>query len=206
MGNKNKLKSVALLGMGALSVLALASCKHTSYKSISYNDVYATAGNYSITNGELWEQLKWDSYSVLGEKLEEAVLSSDIDEAKQALNAINGETSELTVQKQKRYLDYYELLALSELYNAAKIDDAKKLTSKELKDKAQTFIDTFYLEEGTTINSTDLEVATLEANGKKMFEGTKYETTYYMYDYYSRYTLKVAEKIFSFYYFGHINS
>ena len=200
MGNKNKLKSVALLGMGALSVLALASCKHTSYKSISYNDVYATAGNYSITNGELWEQLKWDSYSVLGEKLEEAVLSSDIDEAKQALNAINGETSELTVQKQKRYLDYYELLALSELYNAAKIDDAKKLTSKELKDKAQTFIDTFYLEEGTTINSTDLEVATLEANGKKMFEGTKYETTYYMYDYYSRYTLKVAEKIFSFYY------
>ena len=199
MTNKLKLKSIATLGIAALSVLALTSCKHTSYKSISYDEVYATSGNYSITNGELWNELKWSSYDILGDKLERAVLADYIAEANEAIKAINGEATDLSVQKQKRYLDYFELLAFTELYSVSEFDSIKDLTKKEIDTKIQTFSDTVYLEDQKTVDLDSLTYSGLEATKKTLFENTKYETTYYMYNYYYRYELNVAEKIYAYY-------
>ena len=200
MNNKHKLKRIAILGVAAFSALALTSCRHTSYKTIDYDGVYASSNGYSITNGELWEELKWNSYDVLGEKIERAVVEDDIKEAEQAISAIIDGESTLSVQKQKRYLDYYQSLVFSEVYGTTNVDDAKKLTKKEQEDLAQQFVDSMYLDYQVTVDTADLKPATVEASGKTMFEGTKYEETYYLYEYYYKYTLKVAEKIFSYHY------
>lgn len=200
MINKFRLKTVATLGIGALSVLALASCKHTSYSSIAYDDVYASSGSYSITNGELWEELKWNSYEVLGEKIEYAVLADEVTEAQSAIAAICDDSSDLSVQKQKRYLDYLEQLAMSEVYGVSEIDAAKELTKKEQEDLAQQFVDNMYIDYQVVIDPQDLTPSTVEQNGKTMFADTKYEETYYLYDYYYKYEIKLAEKIFSYNY------
>lgn len=200
MINKLRLKKIAIVGIAGFTAISLASCKKTSYKSIAYNDVYATSGNYSITNGELWNELKWSSYNILGEKLERAVIKDYIDETNEALKSINGESTELSVAKQKRYLDYFELLAFTELYNVKDIDGVDDLTAKEASDKAQTFVDSIYVEDQKVVEKDSILPANLKTKGKKMFEGTRYETTYYMYDFYYRYELKVAEKVYAYYY------
>lgn len=200
MINKLRLKKIAIVGVAGLTAISLASCKKTSYKSIAYNDVYATSGKYSITNGELWEELKWNSYNTLGDKIERAVISKYLDEANEALKAMNGESTDLSIAKQKRYLDYFELLALSEMYSAAEIDDIYKLTQKEIDDKAQTFVDTVYVDDQKVVDIASVKPDALKAGGKTLFAGTRYETTYYAYDYYYRFDLKVAEKIYAYYY------
>lgn len=200
MINKLRLKKIAIVGIAGFTAISLASCKKTSYKSIAYNDVYATSGKYSITNGELWNELKWSSYNILGEKLERAVIKDYIDETNEALKAINAESTELSVAKQKRYLDYFELLAFTELYNVKDIDGVDDLTAKEASDKAQTFVDSIYVEDQKVVEKDSILPTNLKTKGKKMFEGTRYETTYYMYDFYYRYELKVAEKVYAYYY------
>ena len=200
MINKFRLKTVATLGIAALSTLALASCKHTSFKSIAYDDVYATSGNYSITNGELWEELKWSSYETLGNKIEYAVLADEVTEAESAISAICEDSSDLSIQKQKRYLDYLQQLTFAEIYGTTTVEGAKELTKKEQEDLAQKFADTMYIDYKVVVDPSTLAPTVVENEGKTMFSGTKYEETYYLYDYYYKYTIKLAEKIFSYNY------
>ncbi len=202
MKYKLRYKAMTFISLAFLALVVLASCSHTKVTaSIDGKSVYAKSGNYSITNKELWDELKWNSYDIINEKTEEAILKNEMAEAALAIDIISGKESADKLEKAvlKRYLDFYETKAIAEIYagSVAEIEDIKKLTSAELTTKSQTFADNVYLEDAIVIDASKFDFASVEAKAKKMFADTKYEETYYFYDYYYRYKLDLAKKIYS---------
>lgn len=199
MNYKQRYKAFTFIALAFLMVFALASCSHTKVNaSISGKEVYASSNGYEITNGELWNELKWGSYDTINEKIDDAILADEEGTARQAISALmQGQAGDLTVQEQKRYLDYFETLALTEAFGAAEIKDVEKYTAKELQKKTQTFIDNQYINEGKTVAADKLSIASLKAGKKTMFAGTKYETDYFMFDYYEQYVQTVAKRIYA---------
>lgn len=201
MKYKLRYKFISFLSLAFLALVMLASCDHTKVNtSINGKEVYASSGNYSVTNAELWNELKWSSYDTLTEKIDEAIFKTEMATAKEAIDYATGaiSTTELTQAELKRYIDYLELLALTEVYSLSDVDDIKTLTANEVLVKTQTFVDNLYLDEGKAVLASSFEYDNLVTKAKTLFAGTKYEETYYMYDYYERYQLTLAKRIFAF--------
>lgn len=200
MKYKLRYKIITFASLAFLALITLASCAKTKISaSIDGDAVYASSGNYQITNKELWDELKWNSYDTINEKIDEAILKDEMAEARQAISYINGETADVTLpfSKLKRYLDFYELRVLTEIFNAAEIDTLEDIPATEYNKKVQTFIDTVYLEDGEAYASTYLALDQIKSRKIDLFVGTKYETSYYFKEFYDRYTLDLAKKIFS---------
>ena len=72
---------MTFISLAFLALVVLASCSHTKVTaSIDGKSVYAKSGNYSITNKELWDELKWNSYDIINEKTEEAILKKEFED------------------------------------------------------------------------------------------------------------------------------
>lgn len=200
MNNSKKIKSIMVLSLAGLSVLGLASCSKTSTNSIGYDDIYAstTDGKYSITNGELWEELKWNSNDVISEKLKDVVLASAREEANKAYAYVKGEETDLSQSKAKLYLDYVESQILAAIYSKTDIEEIYTMTDKELNSAIQKYVDTAYTSDDEVIDKATLLPDNLKANAKTLFAGTRYETTYYMWSLYDSYLDTLAQKILSF--------
>ena len=201
MKYKLRYKFISFLSLAFLALVLLASCNHTKVNSsINGKEIYASSGNYSITNAELWNELKWNSYDTLVEKIDEAIFKNEMATAKEAIDYATGASTntELTQAELKRYIDYLELLALTEVYSLSDIEDLKTLTANEISVKTQTFVDNLYLDEGKSVSASSFEYDNIITKAKTLFAGTKYEETYYMYDFYERYQLTLAKRIFAF--------
>ena len=62
--------------MAIVLLVSLSSC-HTAGKptgTLKVDDAYATAGTFKVTNGELWNELRWSAKDILDEKIVEVVL------------------------------------------------------------------------------------------------------------------------------------
>ena len=200
MTKRFKLKSMLIATIAGFSVVGLASCSKTSLKSIGYKDVYAQTqdGKYTITNGELWQELKWNSTDVISEKINDVVLQEARDEINEALKTINGDTSSVTVHRQKMYFDYLESMALSGVYGVIDFDSIYDLTDKEKRISVNKYVDTAYVNDMITIDTQTLEPDYLKANAKKLFSNTQYETTYYMWELFDDYLDTAAQKYLAF--------
>lgn len=200
MNNSKKIKSIMVLSLAGLGILGLASCSKTSTSGIGYDDIYAstTDGKYSITNGELWEELKWSSNDVISEKLKDVVLASSREEANKAFAYVKGEESDLAQSKAKIYLDYVETQILSAVYSKTSVESLYSMTDKELNTAILKYVDTAYTSDDEVIDPATLQPKYLEANAKTLFAGTRYETTYYMWALYDSYLDTLAQKILSF--------
>ena len=74
---KIKSQRLFILLMGAVLLISLSACGGAGNPTgkLNVDDVYAQAGKYSVTYGELWNELKWSSKTVLDEKIREIVLN-----------------------------------------------------------------------------------------------------------------------------------
>lgn len=74
MKYKLRYKIITFASLAFLALITLASCAKTKISaSIDGDAVYASSGNYQITNKELWDELKWNSYDTINEKIDEAI-------------------------------------------------------------------------------------------------------------------------------------
>lgn len=66
--------------MSCAFLIGLSSCSgaKNNYGSLDTNATYASSGDYAITNGELWDELKWDTQSVLTTQVNNVVLNKYI--------------------------------------------------------------------------------------------------------------------------------
>lgn len=201
MKYKFRYKFISFMALACLAVVGLASCSHTKVnKSIEGDAVYAKSGEYVVTNKQLWDELKWNSYDTINEKIGDAIMQDELKTANAAISYVKGETpsEEITNSALKRYLDEFEGIVFNEIYGVNKIEKLEKFTEKEIKTKAQTYVDNIYISEGVQFDVTSFELSQLQAKKKVMFAGTKYETEYYLYDTYEFYAQSVARKIFSY--------
>lgn len=201
MKYKLRYRLMSFISLAFLAVVLLASCSHTKVTaSIEGKNIYATSGNYTLTNGELWNELKWSSYDVINEKIEEAILKNEMAEVDLAIDIINGNANadQMEASVLKKYLDFLETKAMAEIYSLTDVEDIKDLTALELETKTQTFVDNVYLEDAKVFDKSELDYAHVSAKEKTMFANTRFEEKYYLYEFYYRYRLELAKKIYAF--------
>lgn len=100
---KFKTRRIGLLvSFGAL-MITLSGCS-TAGKPIGKLDkdtIYASAGKYTVNKGELWDELRWNTSSILTDKIEEVVMKDYVEKVKIVMNH---SFTELT-DEQKKVLD-----------------------------------------------------------------------------------------------------
>lgn len=148
---KRKSRRCLSLAMLTAFSITLASCNSYSaeYGSLDVNAVYASAGDYQITNGELWDELKWDAVDELDAQIENVIIneysnkirlvmkndySSLTDDEKNKFDS-KEEYTELYDQYKERLIDYvvqdiYNFSYSNESYweNLESVDDTNRKT------------------------------------------------------------------------------
>ena len=63
-------------------LISLSACNTAGNPTggLKVDEDYVTAGNFKITNGELWDELRWSSKEILDEKIKEVILNDYIKE------------------------------------------------------------------------------------------------------------------------------
>ena len=81
--------------MASVLMITLSSCSGATntYGSLDSEAVYATAGDFKVTNGELWDELKWSSNSVLTSSIEEVIINKQV---KNITNVMNKKFADLS--------------------------------------------------------------------------------------------------------------
>ena len=96
------------LASAALLSIALSSCSGAvnTYGKIDKNNVYMSVGEgdneYKITEGELWNELQWDTIDLLDEEITKIVLKEEIE----FLNLAFSKTYNEFTSDEKKELDY----------------------------------------------------------------------------------------------------
>lgn len=77
--------------MSCVFMISLSSCSGAtnSYGNLDREGVYATSGAYSVTNGELWDELKWSSSTKLDTQITNIILQDQINKITLVMNNIN---------------------------------------------------------------------------------------------------------------------
>ncbi|MDE7263320.1 MAG: hypothetical protein K2N64_01485 [Anaeroplasmataceae bacterium] len=83
MLKKIKLKPRRLCLLASLFVLliSLGSCSSAGKPvgNLDKDSIYLSAGNYSVTKGELWEELRWSANTILTDKITEVVMKDYVE-------------------------------------------------------------------------------------------------------------------------------
>ena len=92
--NKPRRALTATMSLALLISLSSCSGATNTVGKLNANDVYASAGNYSVTYGELWNELKWDAATVIEQQVTNVVLYDYIDKIKLVVDNQYSELSE----------------------------------------------------------------------------------------------------------------
>lgn len=199
MIKNGKFKKFTLVVLSVFSVFSLVSCKETKISNIGTDTVYATSkdGKYKVTNGDLWNELKWNATDEISKKINEVVLASYKTEIADAISVFDNKTTTVSIEKQKRYFDFLELSAFTGIYGTDSFDNLKLMLPKVVKVNVEKYIDTAYVDENKTIDSAKLSQDYIEDHAVKKFSGSL-ETTYYLYEYYEDYIDVCAQKALAY--------
>ena len=85
--SKKAKRTCSAIMLGALAI-TLSSCSGATNTMVSSyaGETYASSGKYSISNGELWDELKWSASSVLESKIQEVIIMDEIKSIDYVLN------------------------------------------------------------------------------------------------------------------------
>jgi len=121
--------------MASVLMITLSSCSGATntYGSLDSEAVYATAGEgekkFTVTNGELWDELKWSSNSVLTSSIEEVIINKQV---KNITNVMNKKFADLSdddktnlsiteesefTELNKKYKERLLELVIADIYN-----------------------------------------------------------------------------------------
>ena len=160
--NYNKIPRRLLTAtMSCVFIISLSSCSgaKNNYGNLDVDSIYATSGNYSVTNGDLWNELKWSASSKLNEQIENVILNEQINKITLVMNNIGKydslsnddkklfndskeEFDNLATYYQKRLVDYvvqdiYDLTYSNDSY----WDDVEDLEATEKKILQAKYVD-----------------------------------------------------------------
>ena len=119
--NNKKARRLSTAMVATALTIALASCSGATnkYGSLDRKGVYASVGDYKITNGELWDELQWSAVDVLDTQINNAILNEQIERITKVINTngdytkledkkiIHGSTDEITEDAFNKLYDQY---------------------------------------------------------------------------------------------------
>ncbi len=176
-GRKSR-RALTLASSGVL-LIALSACSGaTNNYGLLTDETYAEAGSYSITEKELWEELKWSSKDVLTTQITNTVLNTYITNVTNVLNknfsdltdaekeSLSIKTEEEFTKLKTKYSDRLVDYVVQDIYNLNyKVQDDDtyqenvELLTEDTKEKSRvSYIDEIYTSyKVSKIGNTDLK-------------------------------------------------
>lgn len=153
-----------LLTLSFIPVLAitLTSCSSNNLVVPNSDTNYLTVGNYSVTNSEVWNSLKWSASSLFSEYIEEVVLQEKINEIETVLADANNENYNSYVSKLQNYIieDVYDFEFSLEDHEQ-EIEDLLPSTREQ---NILEYADTIYVNNRVDISRADIATALRNEN------------------------------------------
>ena len=210
--NKNTrfLKPFSLAFMSCIFALTLSSCSASDdrYSSIDGNKNYLTLDKYSVTNQELYDQMKWSASDYLSSVLNSTIIKDEIATVKEA---VEGKISDSKVIDQ--YRNEVQMALICDVYGISEYSEYVGLNNPYvMKNKEKEFI----VKQSTNnkvgnITKTDLDVLmSRKTVNKDLDENEKYdeENGIYAFEYsalsktqknlLAQYYETVAQKIYAY--------
>ena len=119
--SKNQMsRRLLTVTMSSVLMLSLASCSNSdNHAKFNESETYATSGSYTVTTGELWNELKWSASDILESQIENVVLNSQINKITKVMK---NDYSKLSAEEKELFADENEYKQLYEEYNSRLID------------------------------------------------------------------------------------
>ena len=171
--------SVALSGALFIS-LASCSSKDTIYGGLDADAKYLTSGNYSVTKGDLWNELQWSASSELESQSETIVLNKYIKKIEAAMkndyDGLSDSEKELFGENEydvfinscnQRLMDY----VVQDIYNFSfntenYWDNFDELEDDDLQSLVLSYIDEMYMTYRYKLNYDDIVNASKQKNAE----------------------------------------
>ncbi len=126
MLKKRKLKTrrVCLVASFFVLLIALSGCSSANKPmgNLDKDTVYLSAGNHTVTKGELWSELRWSANSILTEKMTEVVMKDYVEKVELIMDK---SYTDLTDEQKKLFKDEF---------TSKDYDELKKTYEERLED------------------------------------------------------------------------
>ena len=175
---KNTRRALTLAASGAL-IIALSSCSGASnnYGGLT-DEVYAKSGDYTVTEKELWDELKWDSKDVLTTQVDNVIINKYVNNINLVMNSEYSKLSDddktnLEVKNEEdfanlktKYSDRLVDYVIQDIYNFnfknETYEENYELITKNTRKKSEySYIDEMYTNYSVTkVGDMDLDVIT----------------------------------------------
>lgn len=165
--NNKKMRRLSTAMVVSALAITLTSCSGATnkYGTLDNKATYATIGDYSITNGELWDELQWSAIDVLDSQIQNVITNEQITRITSVINTngdyskledkkiVHGSTDEISEDSFKKiYSQYTNKLVDYVIQDIADYqfnkdgywDNFEKLDSKTLAIQKQKYIDEIY--------------------------------------------------------------
>ena len=158
---KALLKPLSLVCMSSLLAVTLTSCGTTEepYDGINPNEKYLQLGNYSVSNKELYNELRWQGTSFVDEKIGEALTKKYYE---QVVKTIENPTTEEEIENHKEYVETIQEKIIFGVFNISDLEEQVqhlKNNPYSVNQAIPKFVDSLYQNENIVI--TEAEVKTL---------------------------------------------
>lgn len=161
-----KLRKVFLLAIALLFVVSLAACKNKTARntsvplgSISTDTVVAQSGDYKITNGIYYDQLRSSGYDTVLNNIKKKLFKKELDEVKAQINLGDNQVTDY----EQELFDAYAV----DVYQSSDVDNLKSLEEEKLNQNIQKYIDSAALK-NIKVTAEDLKLTPVD--GKVYFK------------------------------------
>lgn len=128
--------------------LTLSSCDSSNRKpqgTLNRDETYLTAGNYSVTVGEVYDELRYSASEKLEEKISEILLADELATLKEDLESA-----------ESKYKEKLEEKILIDIYGSSKDEKIAELSEKTKEHKVTEFLSSL-LQKGYILTEDDVE-------------------------------------------------
>ena len=92
------------LGLAPIIAITISSCSNSDIAPANSSDPYLTVGNYQVTKGDVWNELRWQASDLFADYKEQIVLQNQIDDIKNVLNDKNNANYNYYVERLQNYI------------------------------------------------------------------------------------------------------
>lgn len=158
---KALLKPLSLACMSSLLAVTLTSCgtEEGLYDGINPNEKYLQLGDYSVTNKELYDELRWNGTTFVDEKIGEVLTKKYRD---QVVKTIENPVSEEELENHKKFIEDIQEKIIGQVFNVTDLEtqiEVLKNNPYSINQAIPKFVDSLYQNENVSI--TENEVKTL---------------------------------------------
>lgn len=153
---KLQLRRVFFIFILFASMISLTGCRSKeSMGSIDPDAVYASIGDYNVTNSELWDEMKWDASDYIDERIKYAMVDEHL---KEIQSVMEGEDSDLKTE----YTEQLRQISIRKVYAFAEGDDYEGsvalLTDEQKVTLTSKYADNLYSAKGIVVDTNDFLV------------------------------------------------